>query len=103
MGRGYRDIYAMQYLLIHHGVLSGSPDGDFGPGTETALKTFQARNSLTADGVIGPSTWSRLIVTVAQVSYQTTAAKAVQDLLRNRYSYSITVDGWFGSGSATAL
>lgn len=36
-------------------------DGDFGPGTETALKKWQAANGLTADGVAGPKTLAKLL------------------------------------------
>jgi GH25 family lysozyme M1 (1,4-beta-N-acetylmuramidase) len=36
------------------------PDGDFGPKTETAVKTFQSQHKLTADGVIGPLTFAPL-------------------------------------------
>lgn len=35
-------------------------DGDFGAGTETALKKWQASNGLTADGIAGPNTLSKL-------------------------------------------
>lgn len=38
-----------------------SADGDFGPGTETALKRWQAANGLTADGVAGPKTLAKLL------------------------------------------
>jgi putative chitinase len=37
-----------------------SADGNFGPGTETALRQWQAGAGLTADGVAGPQTLSRL-------------------------------------------
>lgn len=36
-------------------------DGDFGQGTENALKKWQDRNGLTADGVAGPKTLSKLL------------------------------------------
>jgi len=38
-----------------------TPDGLFGPGTERAVKTFQRRNGLTDDGVVGPRTWDALL------------------------------------------
>ena len=33
-------------------------DGDFGPGTEKAVKDFQTKNSLLSDGVVGDNTWN---------------------------------------------
>lgn len=38
-----------------------SVDGSFGGKTEYAVKTFQTKNKLTCDGVVGKSTWTKLI------------------------------------------
>jgi putative chitinase len=40
--------------------LGTSADGSFGPGTEKLVKEWQSKNGLTADGVIGDSSWSKL-------------------------------------------
>jgi uncharacterized protein (TIGR02594 family) len=35
-------------------------DGDFGPRTENAVRTFQMQNQLQVDGIVGPNTWAKL-------------------------------------------
>lgn len=42
-------------------ILGVAEDGDFGETTEGALVRWQAARGLTADGVVGPRTWSRLV------------------------------------------
>lgn len=53
-------VQAMQGRLNAHGdnILV---DGDFGPKTATALKLFQQRSGLVADGICGPMTWAALL------------------------------------------
>lgn len=35
-------------------------DGSFGPGTEKAVKGWQSANGLTADGIVGDATWTKM-------------------------------------------
>ena len=36
------------------------PIGNFGPKTEEAVKAYQSKNGLTADGIVGDETWQQL-------------------------------------------
>ncbi|HBD94227.1 hypothetical protein A2356_01615 [Candidatus Nomurabacteria bacterium RIFOXYB1_FULL_39_16] len=92
---------AVQYFLKHRGY-SITVDGNFGSGTETIVKSFQTSNGLSADGVVGSGTWGKLIVTV-QYGNNNTAVKCLQDVLKTKYGYSVTVDGIYGNGTKTAV
>jgi putative chitinase len=37
------------------------PIGNFGPKTEEAVKAFQSKNGLTADGIVGDGTWAKIM------------------------------------------
>lgn len=50
----------MQQQLKKLGYYTGSVDGDFGSGTETAVKEFQEANGLTVDGKAGKNTLNKL-------------------------------------------
>ena len=41
--------------------LGVDPIGKFGPKTDVAVKAWQSANGLTPDGVVGPSTWAKLM------------------------------------------
>jgi N-acetylmuramoyl-L-alanine amidase len=58
IGYGARgdDVKKIQQRLKQWGYYSGSVDGVFGSGTLEAVKRFQKKNGLTADGIVGPKT-----------------------------------------------
>ena len=49
-------VRTIQTKLSNWGYFSGAIDGIYGPKTEEAVKYFQRKNGLTADGVVGPAT-----------------------------------------------
>lgn len=57
------DVKALQTLLIVGGYSCGSAgaDGDFGSGTDAAVRKYQKANGLTVDGVVGAVTWGKLL------------------------------------------
>ena len=56
--RGARgpSVVALQRALARLGYYSGRIDGDYGPGTESAVSRFQTDSGLTPDGIAGPLT-----------------------------------------------
>ena len=59
-GMNGQAVKEMQNRLKELGYLSGTADGDFGDKTLTAVKNFQSRAGLTADGIAGPTTLKKL-------------------------------------------
>ena len=55
------DVKALQTLLNGYGYSCGKADGIFGSNTEKAVKAFQKAQKLTADGIAGKNTWSKLL------------------------------------------
>jgi predicted chitinase len=52
-------VQAVQQRLSDLGY-SLSVDGNFGPGTASAVVAFQQKNNLGNDGIVGPNTWTAL-------------------------------------------
>ncbi len=63
-------VRALQSRLKKLGYYSGNVDGDFGQGTEDAVKKFQRDNGLKADGVAGSGTYEILFATDARTASQ---------------------------------
>lgn len=55
------DVRTLQAALNAVGFACGAADGAFGAATETALKRFQERYKLGADGIAGQGTWGKLL------------------------------------------
>lgn len=53
------NVKMIQDLLVKKGHLAKA-DGSFGPATDKAVKAFQSKNGLVADGLAGPNTMSKL-------------------------------------------
>ncbi|MFD3999012.1 peptidoglycan-binding protein, partial [Streptomyces sp. NPDC058583] len=94
------DVRTAQHLLNAAGH-NLAPDGAFGPATTSAVKAFQNRNRLNADGIVGTDTWNKMIRTVRQGS-SGEAVKAAQAQLAG-YGYSVKIDGAFGPATTSAV
>lgn len=80
--------------------LGVTADGQFGPGTETALKSWQTKNGLTADGIAGPDTFMAMGLYELMLLKQGTRGSTVKAL---QEKLGVTADGQFGSGTEKAV
>ena len=75
-------------------------DGDFGPGTERALKEFQQSNGLAVDGIAGPDTFTAMGLHELVLLRKGSRGAAVKKL---QESLGIGADGIFGAGTEAAV
>lgn len=106
-GNEGNSVVMLQYLLNEYGY-NLVPDGKFGANTLKAVQSFQANNSLTQDGVVGPLTWSALLNLnpsqyVLRRGSRRSAVLFLQRLLLS-FLYLITnLDGVFGPETERAV
>ena len=62
-GNKGNSVKALQILLIGHGYSCGvaGDDGDFGTSAHNAVIKFQNAKNISADGIVGVQTWSKLL------------------------------------------
>ncbi|MGQ0774203.1 MAG: peptidoglycan-binding domain-containing protein [Pseudonocardiales bacterium] len=94
-------VRVMQYLLNDRGI-TVKVDANFGPKTETAVRSFQKKQGLKQDGIVGEQTWSALIRTLKQGS-SGQAVTAAQVILSRSVVPSVDADGVFGPKTSTAV
>lgn len=113
----------VQQQLKELGYYRGAVDGNFGEGTETAVKAFQRASGLSVDGAVGPTTYNAMFSSAA-VAYASPTpnatktpapsetlrrgdsgarVKAVQQRLKELGYYRGSVDGEFGEGTEDAV
>jgi peptidoglycan hydrolase-like protein with peptidoglycan-binding domain len=75
-------------------------DGDFGPGTEHALKEYQKANGLAVDGIAGPDTFTAMGLHELVLLRKGSRGAAVKKL---QEGLGIGADGIFGAGTEAAV
>lgn len=115
------EVTRLQTRLKELGYYAGEVDGQYGPGTQSAVIAFQRQNGLTADGIAGESTREAVYAAAAPAFAPTpspspSAAKELykkgskgdgvrrmQEKLKELGYYNGEVDGAFGGGTEEAL
>jgi peptidoglycan hydrolase-like protein with peptidoglycan-binding domain len=108
---GRANVAALQVALRANGLYSDTVDGIFGPGTRRAVRAFQRRRGLGADGVPGPRTMRalgrrgrpRLGRRTIRVGARGFDVTALQFRLAWRGFPSGPFDGGYGQRTASAL
>ncbi len=95
------DVQAVQGLLLAHDIPSAI-DGSFSAATVEAVTTFQAANGLPANGIVGTTTWEKLIIGL-HPGATGEAVKVVQRELNAKRHAGLAVDGTFGATTRAAV
>lgn len=93
-------VEVIQYLMRYRGT-NLVIDGDYGPVSVSAVKSFQSSQGLYVDGQVGPKTWPELVAT-ARSGRNGNHVKAAQTALNVR-SAGLLVDGDCGPVTVSAI
>ncbi len=117
VGSSGAKVRQLQQRLISLGYLAGKADGDFGGATQAAVKAFQERSGLWADGVAGPDTLTKLYSSGARKASSAASyvgdtleegmngdgVRALQKRLKELGYLTGSVDGDFGNATKLAV
>ena len=116
MGDSGSAVKNLQTKLKKLGYYDGTVDSTFGSGTYAAVRAFQKKYNLTADGVAGSETLKKLDTAYKNADSNTstdddslrkgatgTAVKTLQTNLKKLGFYTAYVDGSFGSTTESAV
>jgi peptidoglycan hydrolase-like protein with peptidoglycan-binding domain len=96
-------VYAIQYLLNDQIKAGLATDGIYGSKTTAAVKAFQKKVKLPVDGVVGPMTYPKLVVTL-KFKDRNVAVSGAEHNLKFAYGYkTLKVNGYFGPPLVTAV
>ena len=104
------DTKTIQQKLKSWGYYKGSVDGVYGAKTREAVKAFQRKNGLTADGVVGPATAKAMGISSTSTTTTSTSTKGdvvsvktYQQKLKSWGYYTGAVDGVKGARTVSAV
>ena len=110
------EVKTLQTALYKLGLYSKAIDGVYGKGTAAAVRLFQSKKGLKADGIAGPKTLSALYGSAGSEALPSPAGnaeltvgakgsevKTLQNALKKLGYYTKTVDGSYGRGTASAV
>jgi peptidoglycan hydrolase-like protein with peptidoglycan-binding domain len=108
-----KTVEEIQQQLKNLGLFQGEITGFFGPQTATAVKKFQVKKGLHADGVVGNGTYKYLFESVNKTQNSSAktesdtkhviSIKDIQTALKKLGYYTSTVDGVSGSNTENAI
>lgn len=107
----------LQIVLKNYGYYQSKIDGQFGPASKLALKSFQTENGLISDGIIGKNTCNTLVdkknlikkdatkvlIDSQKIQKSSEALKITQQKLKDLDLYTGSIDGINGTNTKNAI